>query len=153
MPSPPQRLRAGVLQPQKRSRSATGPIDRASSYAATPNGTVNLTGIHSFSTRNQFYPAPQISNLAGISISGTSKKSVNVTVPLAETALKEIKKNGIFILPGIGRLVKSKRKARMGKEPSHRCGHQDSSQDGGEVPGCQGLHRSEQGEEEVISWF
>ena len=43
-----------------------------------------------------------------------------------------------------------------GKEPSHRCGHQDCSQDGGEVPGCQGrqgLHRSEQGEKEIISWF
>ena len=49
-----------------------------------------------------------------------------------------------------------KRWALSGKEPSHRCGHQDSSQDGGEVPGCQGrqgLHRSEQGEKEVISWF
>ena len=34
---------------------------------------------------------------------------------LAETALKETKQNGLFILPGIGRLVKSKRKARMGR--------------------------------------
>ena len=43
-----------------------------------------------------------------------------------------------------------------GKEPSQRCVHQDCSQDGGEVPGCQGrpgLHRSEQGQKEVISWF
>ena len=37
---------------------------------------------------------------------------------LAETALKETKKNGLFILPGIGRLVKSKRKARMGRIPA-----------------------------------
>ena len=37
---------------------------------------------------------------------------------LAETALKETKKNGLFILPGIGRLVKSKRKARMGRNPA-----------------------------------
>ena len=36
---------------------------------------------------------------------------------LAETALKETKKNGLFVLPGIGRLVKSKRKARMGRNP------------------------------------
>ena len=73
---------------------------------------------------------------------------------LAATALKETKQKGLFILPGIGRLVKSKRKDRKGKEPSHRCGHQDCSQDGGEVPGCQGcqgLHRFEQGQKEVIS--
>ena len=74
---------------------------------------------------------------------------------LAATALKETKKNGLFVLPGIGRLVKSKRKARMGRNPASG-GHQDCSQDGGEVPGCQGrpgLHRSEQGEKVVISWF
>ena len=37
---------------------------------------------------------------------------------LAATALKETKKNGLFVLPGIGRLVKSKRKARMGRNPA-----------------------------------
>ena len=37
---------------------------------------------------------------------------------LAETALKETKQNGLFILPGIGRLVKAKRKARMGRNPA-----------------------------------
>ena len=36
---------------------------------------------------------------------------------LAETALKETKQKGLFILPGIGRLVKAKRKARMGRNP------------------------------------
>ncbi len=37
---------------------------------------------------------------------------------LAATALKETKKNGLFVLPGIGRLVKSRRKARMGRNPA-----------------------------------
>ena len=37
---------------------------------------------------------------------------------LAKTALGETKKNGIFVLPGIGRLVKSNRKARMGRRPA-----------------------------------
>ena len=37
---------------------------------------------------------------------------------LAKTALQETKKNGIFVLPGIGRLVKSNRKARMGRNPA-----------------------------------
>ncbi len=36
---------------------------------------------------------------------------------LAETAVKETKKNGVFVLPGIGRLVKADRKARMGRNP------------------------------------
>src|SRR5246127_3820297 len=36
---------------------------------------------------------------------------------LAETAVKETKKNGIFVLPGLGRLKKVQRKARMGRNP------------------------------------
>lgn len=36
---------------------------------------------------------------------------------LAETAIKETKKNGVFVLPGIGRLVKAYRKARVGRNP------------------------------------
>ena len=36
---------------------------------------------------------------------------------LAETAVKETKKNGVFVIPGIGRLVKADRKARMGRNP------------------------------------
>ena len=37
---------------------------------------------------------------------------------LAKTALGETKKNGVFVLPGIGRLVKANRKARMGRNPA-----------------------------------
>ncbi len=37
---------------------------------------------------------------------------------LAKTAVQETKKNGVFVLPGIGRLVKSNRKARMGRNPA-----------------------------------
>ena len=37
---------------------------------------------------------------------------------LAKTALAETRKNGVFGLPGIGRLVKSNRKARMGRNPA-----------------------------------
>src|SRR5215470_10712400 len=36
---------------------------------------------------------------------------------LADTAIKETKKNGVFIVPGLGRLVKAHRKARMGRNP------------------------------------
>ena len=37
---------------------------------------------------------------------------------LAEIAIKETKKNGVFVIPGLGRLVKSNRKARMGRNPA-----------------------------------
>ena len=36
---------------------------------------------------------------------------------LGTLAYKEIKKNGEFVLPGFGKLVKQKRKARMGFNP------------------------------------
>ena len=36
---------------------------------------------------------------------------------LAEIAIKETKKNGVFVVPGLGRLVKSNRKARIGRNP------------------------------------
>jgi len=32
--------------------------------------------------------------------------------------LAEVKKNGVFVIPGIGRLVRVDRKARMGRNPS-----------------------------------
>jgi len=36
---------------------------------------------------------------------------------LSETALAQTKKNGMFVLPGIGKLVKAHRKARLGRNP------------------------------------
>ena len=36
---------------------------------------------------------------------------------LADTAVRETKKNGVFVLPGLGRLKKVQRKARMGRNP------------------------------------
>jgi DNA-binding protein HU-beta len=37
---------------------------------------------------------------------------------LSETAIKEVKKNGLFVVPGLGRLVRVDRKARMGRNPA-----------------------------------
>ncbi len=37
---------------------------------------------------------------------------------LSSTAVTEVKKNGVFVLPGIGRLVRVDRKARMGRNPA-----------------------------------
>ena len=36
---------------------------------------------------------------------------------LASTAVSETKKNGQFVVPGLGKLVKSHRNARMGRNP------------------------------------
>ena len=47
----------------------------------------------------------------------TNKISAAFLDHLAETAVKETKKNGVFIIPGLGRLVKQNRKARMGRNP------------------------------------
>ena len=37
---------------------------------------------------------------------------------LSTLAIGEVKKNGVFVLPGIGRLVRVDRKARMGRNPA-----------------------------------
>jgi DNA-binding protein HU-beta len=37
---------------------------------------------------------------------------------LASTAIAEVRKNGVFVLPGIGRLVRVDRKARTGRNPA-----------------------------------
>lgn len=37
---------------------------------------------------------------------------------LAELAAREVKRNGEFVLPGFGKLVLSKRKARTGRNPA-----------------------------------
>jgi DNA-binding protein HU-beta len=47
----------------------------------------------------------------------TNKQSAAFLDLLAETAIKETKKNGVFVIPGLGRLVKAERKARMGRNP------------------------------------
>ena len=49
---------------------------------------------------------------------GTNNKTAAAfLMTLSETAVKETKKNGVFVLPGLGRLKKVNRKARMGRNP------------------------------------
>ncbi len=47
----------------------------------------------------------------------TNKQVAGFLDLLAETAVKETKKTGLFVIPGLGRLVKADRKARMGRNP------------------------------------
>ena len=37
---------------------------------------------------------------------------------LSGVAVSEVKKNGVFVLPGLGRLVRQDRKARTGRNPA-----------------------------------
>ena len=37
---------------------------------------------------------------------------------LAKTAIKEVRKTGVFVVPGIGKLVRVDRKARVGRNPA-----------------------------------
>ena len=49
---------------------------------------------------------------------GTNNKTAAAFLEtLVETAVKETKTSGIFVLPGLGRLKKVQRKARMGRNP------------------------------------
>ncbi len=51
--------------------------------------------------------------------SGKSKKEVNEFMDqLTELAYDEVKQNGEFTIPGIGKLVKVDRAARMGRNPA-----------------------------------
>jgi DNA-binding protein HU-beta len=50
---------------------------------------------------------------------GTSNKVAKQFVTsYADLAVKETKKNGMFVRPGLGRLVRVDRKARMGRNPA-----------------------------------
>ena len=50
--------------------------------------------------------------------SATKSAVVNFIDQYVALAVTETKKNGEFVIPGIGKLVKSQRKARMGRNPA-----------------------------------
>jgi DNA-binding protein HU-beta len=50
-------------------------------------------------------------------LGSNNKTAATFLEHLADTAIKETKKNGVFVVPGLGRLVKAHRKARMGRNP------------------------------------
>ena len=47
-----------------------------------------------------------------------NKVSKQCMEKFAEIAVRETKKKGVFVLPGIGRLVRVERKARTGRNPA-----------------------------------
>lgn len=58
-----------------------------------------------------------VKELAGATGS-TTKEAKQFVTTFAEMAVRETKKNGMFVIPGIGRLVRVDRKARMGRNPA-----------------------------------
>jgi len=48
----------------------------------------------------------------------TTKAAKEFVTIFADLAVRETKKNGVFVIPGIGRLVRVDRKARMGRNPA-----------------------------------
>jgi DNA-binding protein HU-beta len=48
----------------------------------------------------------------------TKKDMVAIMEALTEMAYTQVKKNGEFVIPGIGKLVKVHRKERMGRNPA-----------------------------------
>ena len=46
------------------------------------------------------------------------KTAAAMMTALSTTAISEVKKNGMFVMPGLGRLVRVERKARMGRNPA-----------------------------------
>jgi DNA-binding protein HU-beta len=48
----------------------------------------------------------------------TNKQSRAILDHLSDLAVKEVRKNGLFVVPGLGRLIRVDRKARMGRNPA-----------------------------------
>jgi DNA-binding protein HU-beta len=48
----------------------------------------------------------------------SNKVAKALVTAYADLAVKETKKNGVAVLPGLGRLVRVDRKARMGRNPA-----------------------------------
>ncbi|MFN7922354.1 MAG: HU family DNA-binding protein [Bryobacteraceae bacterium] len=48
----------------------------------------------------------------------SNKVAKTILEAYTNTAVAETKKNGVFVLPGLGRLVRVERKARIGRNPA-----------------------------------
>lgn len=55
-----------------------------------------------------------IAEVAGV----TNKVAKEVIQTYGDTAIAQTKKHGVFVLPGLGRLKKVERKARVGRNPA-----------------------------------
>jgi DNA-binding protein HU-beta len=81
----------------------------------------------------------------------TDKRTAGVFLDtLGALAYKEIKKNGEFVLPGFGKLVKQKRKARTGFNPKTQQKIKIPAKDRRQISCCQGCKGRGFGGKEVV---
>jgi DNA-binding protein HU-beta len=59
----------------------------------------------------------QLVRLLAEKVELTNKQAAVFLQNLSDVALSETKKKGVFVLPGLGRLKKVQRKARVGRNP------------------------------------
>jgi DNA-binding protein HU-beta len=59
----------------------------------------------------------QLVRLMAEKVELTNKQAATFLETLADVAVKETKKTGVFVVPGLGRLKKMQRKARTGRNP------------------------------------
>jgi DNA-binding protein HU-beta len=60
----------------------------------------------------------QLVKLLATSCEVSNKTAKQLVDHLAGTAIKEVRKNGVFVVPGLGKLVRVDRKARVGRNPA-----------------------------------
>ena len=66
---------------------------------------------------NRMTQTQLVKEIAGAA--GTNNKVAKTFLETyASVAVRETKKSGVFVMPGIGRLVRVERKARMGRNPA-----------------------------------
>ena len=59
----------------------------------------------------------QLVRLMAEKVELTNKQAAAFLTALADLAVAQTKKTGVFVVPGLGRLKKVQRKARMGRNP------------------------------------
>jgi DNA-binding protein HU-beta len=60
----------------------------------------------------------QLVKKLAVTVGVSNKVAKSFLDTYAQIAVAETKKNGVFVMPGIGRLVRVERKARMGRNPA-----------------------------------
>ena len=60
----------------------------------------------------------QLVKLLATSCETSNRTAKELLDHLADTAIKEVRKTGAFVVPGLGKLVRVERKARLGRNPA-----------------------------------
>jgi DNA-binding protein HU-beta len=100
-----------------RTRMNTGDCRQSTSCGEWAKAYAQSFGNEGVHTMAKGITKTQLVRLLAEKLELTNKQTAAFLELLAETAVKETKKNGEFTIPGIGKLVKAERKARVGRNP------------------------------------